>query len=158
MKVRDIMRPIISVDSAGTAYDASQLMVKYYSGCILVENNKTVLGIITESDFMRVVTKEQVSPSEINVNQLMSQPLKSIGPDATIEEAAIVMKTENIRRLPVLERDRFIGLVDASDVLDVAFGRGRRQEGGELQERRSEDIIFKAQHSHHLIAEVTKRS
>lgn len=136
MKVMEIMRPIISIDSAATAYDASQLMVKYYSGCILVENNKTVIGIITESDFMRVITNERVSPVDIKVYQMMSKPLKTIDPNTTIEEAAQVMRTEKIRRLPILEGDHFIGIIDASDLLEIMSERGRGPKGSQLQESR----------------------
>ncbi|MFQ6011906.1 MAG: cyclic nucleotide-binding/CBS domain-containing protein [Nitrososphaerales archaeon] len=156
MKVREIMRQIISVDSAATAYDASQLMMKYYSGCILVENNKTVIGIITERDFMRVVTKERASPAEIKVYQVMSKPLKTIGPDATVEQAMKVMRTEKIRRLPVLEKEQFIGIVEITDILDVALGKDKDGTRDESQARRRENITGSRESGQHLVTEVTK--
>lgn len=156
MRVRDIMRQTISVDSAATAYDASQLMMKYYSGCILVENNKTVIGIITERDFMRVVTKERVSPAEIKVYQVMSRPLKTIGPDARIEQAASVMRTEKIRRLPVLENEQFVGIIEASDILDVTFGKDKGEIRNELEEGRAEIAPSSRESDQHLVTEVTR--
>lgn len=122
MKVNDYMGGAISVDSASTAVEASQMMMKHYRSSVLVENNRTVIGIITRSDFMRVVTKERVSPTEIKVYQMMSSPLITIDSNSTVSEAARIMCEKKIQNLPVLDSERYVGILSAPDIIRATVG------------------------------------
>lgn len=116
------MGPAISVDSASTAVEASQMMMKHYSSSVLVENKQTVMGIITMRDFMRVVTKEGDSPAEIKVYQLMSRPVITVDSTSTLWDAARIMSEKKIQSLPVLESDRYVGIISSPDIVRAALG------------------------------------
>jgi signal-transduction protein with cAMP-binding, CBS, and nucleotidyltransferase domain len=116
------MGPAISVDSASTAVEASQMMMKHYRSSVLVENNQTVMGIITMRDFMRVVTKERTSPAEIKVYQLMSRPVITVDSTSTLLDAARIMSEKKIQNLPVLESDRYVGIISSIDIVKAAIG------------------------------------
>ena len=107
---------ILTIDSATTAYDAAKIMNDYDTGYVLVQNNKTVIGIITERDFMRVITKERAAPQDVTVYQMMSKPVKTIQGEASVTEAAVVMLENRIRRLPVTDGDKFVGIVTYLDI------------------------------------------
>jgi CBS domain-containing protein len=116
------MGPAISVDSASMAVEASQMMLKHYRGSVLVENNRTVVGIITRNDFLRVITKERTSPDEIRVLQMMSRPVLTIESNATISEAARFMAENKIQELPVMDSDHFVGILCSSDIVRAIVG------------------------------------
>ncbi len=66
---------------------------------------------------MRVVTKERVSPTEIKVYQMMSSPLITIDSNSTVSEAARIMSEKKIQNLPVLDSERYIGILSAPDII-----------------------------------------
>ena len=122
MKVTDIMRrKVLSVDSASDSYEAGKLMLEG-GGCVLVENNDTVIGIITLRDFVKGSLEYNTNPSEIRVRHIMSTEVHMIDSDATLEKAADLMSSKEIGRLPVLKEDKIIGMIYARDIarLEIA--------------------------------------
>lgn len=113
-------RKVFSIDSASDAHDAGKLILEGYGGYVLVENNNTVIGIITCRDFVKGIIKWQAAPSEIKVRDMMSTPVHMIHPDATVEEALTLMSRMRIRRLPVLSEENIIGIMVAPDKAKLA--------------------------------------
>ena len=112
MKVREILnRKVISIDSGKTALDAAKLTLDNDVHSIVVVNNRGVIGIVTEKDFLRCIAKEEVLPKDLKVDQIMSQPVITIDVDAVVEDAGALMSKHNIRRLPVLDGANFIGMI-----------------------------------------------
>ena len=111
---------VISIDSNKTAYDAAELMLENKVGSVVVVNNGTAIGIVTERDFMRVLTRERASPTALKVHQLMSQPVITIGIDATVEDAGALMSKHKIRRLPVVDKEKFVGIMTNRDLAQLS--------------------------------------
>lgn len=109
-------RKVLSIDSASDAYEAGKVMLDEQGGYVLVENNHTVVGIITWRDFVEGIMKWRAAPSEINVRHIMSSPVQMIEPERTLEEALTLMSKKGIRRLPVLNDEKIIGIVFSSDL------------------------------------------
>ena len=119
-KVTDIMRrKVLSVDSASDGYEAGKLILEGQGGYVLVENNKTVIGIITCRHFVEEILKWKAAPSDMRVRHIMSTPVHMIDSEATVEEAAAQMSSKKIRRLPVLREEKIIGIVLAGDIAKV---------------------------------------
>lgn len=112
-------RKVLSVDSASDAHEAGRVMFDENTGYVLVENNKTVIGIITWRDFIEGILKWKAPPSEIKVRHIMSSPVHMINPERSVEEAVTLMSDKRIRRLPVLNEEKIIGIVFASDIAKV---------------------------------------
>ena len=86
-------------------------------GAIIVMENNTPIGIVTDRDFaVKIVAHAYQITTP--VKQIMSSPLIATGPDETILMAADLMHTRNIRKLPVIDNDQVIGIVTSTDLVN----------------------------------------
>lgn len=114
-KVKDLMtKNVATIDSHKTVFEAAELMSARGVGDLVVMEGKMPRGIVTERDFVRrIVAKKK--PLDIKISDIMSKPLITIDPDASLNEAARKMVNNKIRRLPVLKKDELVGIIAASD-------------------------------------------
>ena len=114
-KVKDIMtKTVLTVESDKTVAEAATLMAeKDVSGLIIMDQN-TPTGIVTERDLVRrVLAKDR--PSTTKISEIMSTPLRVIDPEAPIKEAAIKMTRKRIRKLPVIKDNKLVGIITSTD-------------------------------------------
>ena len=110
-------KDVITVDSSATANNAAKLMEYYQVGSLVITENHTAIGIITDRDFaIKIVA--HANPMHTNVKQIMSTPLIAICPDQSIWMAADLLHTRKIRKLPVIDNDKVIGIVTATDLVN----------------------------------------
>lgn len=113
---KDIMiKEVITADSSSTAVDAARKMSKHEIGCVIVVENGKPIGIVTESDFVRKIVAN-VKPASTPIKEVMSSPLISIEPDATIWELAEKLKIEGVHKIPIIEDNKIVGIVTTSDI------------------------------------------
>jgi len=91
---------------------------KGIGNCIVVSDKP--LGIITESDIIKKVVAENLKASEVNVEDIMSSPIIVIDPYVPLEEAMKMMGKCNIRRLPVVEKGKLIGIITNKDISKIS--------------------------------------
>ncbi len=117
-RVTEIMTeyPIDTIERGLTIALAANVMKEKARGALVVVDKGKPIGIITERDLVRRVIAEDRSPSATKVGDIMSEPLISIGPEATVSVVATVMYKNGIRRLPVIEEGRLLGIVTSSDL------------------------------------------
>ena len=117
--VRDVMiSDLAELDASTTIKEASQMMDELNIGCIIITKENTPVGILTERDFVKRIAAKDI-PLTSPLDKVMSSPLIAIGPDETVWEAAQIMKTKNIHKLPVRENDQIIGIVTTSDLVKI---------------------------------------
>jgi CBS domain-containing protein len=115
--VKDIMtKAVVSVDAETTVSDAAKMMEDTLVGAIVVTENNTPVGIVTDRDFAIKVVAHAYPPTS-PVRMIMSSPLYSIGPDESVRMIADFMYTRGIRKLPVIDNDKVIGIVTATDLV-----------------------------------------
>ncbi len=115
--VKDIMtKAVVSVDAATTVSDAAKMMEDIKIGAIVVTENNTPVGIVTDRDFAIKVVAHEYNPTT-PVRMIMSSPLYSISPDESVRMIADFMYTRGIRKLPVIDNDKVIGIVTATDLV-----------------------------------------
>jgi len=121
MLVRDIMSsPVIAMGEDAPANRVAELMDKHDLGCIIVTNKEgKPLGIITERDLVVRVLAKNAKPDTLKANEVMTSPLITIEPDATISDAARKMSKLDIRRLGVIYKKQITGLLSSKDILGV---------------------------------------
>jgi CBS domain-containing protein len=121
MLVKDVMSsPVITIEENASANRVAELMDKNDLGCIIVTNKEgKPLGIITERDLVVRVLSKNVKPDSLKANAVMTSPLITIEPDATISDAARRMSRLNIRRLGVIYKEQLVGIVSSKDILGV---------------------------------------
>ncbi|MDH5811881.1 MAG: CBS domain-containing protein [Candidatus Methanomethylicaceae archaeon] len=127
-KVRDVMtKNVVKSDKESTIYDLAKLMDQYRIGCIVIAENDKPIGIVTERDIIAKCLAKELSPREVKAKDIMSSPVISIEPDVEILEAAKVMVSRMIRRLPVVENNKLVGIITTSDMIKES-AKGKRKE------------------------------
>jgi signal-transduction protein with cAMP-binding, CBS, and nucleotidyltransferase domain len=121
MLVKDTMSsPVVTTDENAPSNKVARLMDENKVGAVVVTNKEgKPLGIITEKDLVVRVLSKNLAPSAVKAKDIMTSPLVTIEPEATISEAARKMSGMNIRRLGVLYKGNIAGLVSSKDVLSV---------------------------------------
>lgn len=113
--VKELMtKDVVTVDLKKTVLEAAVLMGEKMKGCLVVVDDETPVGIVTERDFVRRALAKNL-PLDTEVSEIMSKPLTIIDPDASIREAARLMVKNKIRRLPVVRENQLVGIIAASD-------------------------------------------
>jgi len=117
LKVEDVMvEDVITVDSDAPVMEAVGLMNKHEIGCLIVTRKGKAIGIVTERDLLKRVLAKSRDPKKIKVRQIMSKPLIVGEPDMDVEDAARFMFRRKIKKLPVMEGGRLLGLVTLTDL------------------------------------------
>jgi CBS domain-containing protein len=117
MLVKDIMTPnVVTIESGESVLEACKRYKDFGVGCLVVMNNKLVVGILTERDIIERILVDEKNPKQTNVEDIMSKNIKTIHAAARIEQAAEIMKTYKIKKLPVILNNEIVGIVTATDI------------------------------------------
>ena len=118
LKVEDVMvEDVISVSEKATVREAAELMNKNEIGCLVVVKKGKPVGIVTETDMVKRVILKLVDPEKTKVSEIMSEPLVFGNPQMGVDEASKIMQRQKIKKLPVVEKDRLVGLVTTTDIV-----------------------------------------
>ncbi len=128
--VKDVMtRCVIGVRETAWFKDILTAMRPYgVSAFPVLDSAHRVIGVVSEADLLlkeigpelTLSGAEQVKAAGVTAAQLMSTPAITISPDASVAEAAKIMYTRRVKRLPVVEDDgRLVGIISRVDVLSV---------------------------------------
>jgi signal transduction histidine kinase len=113
-----------SIDAGATLHDAAKLLAERTISCLVVTENGSPAGIVSERDLVRVVAGDPAGWSARTVRDVMTHPLHTTDAGATVAQAITQLARHKIRRLPVLARDgRLAGIVTQTDLLRVAHGK-----------------------------------
>jgi len=117
LKVEDVMvKEVITIDEKSMIKEAADVMNRFEIGCLIVTKNRKAVGILTERDLLTRVVSQTKNPRKTKVETVMSKPLIVVEPDMDLEEAAKLMFKLKIKKLPVVENGRLIGLVTLTDL------------------------------------------
>jgi CBS domain-containing protein len=131
MKVREIMTPDVKSCSLDTNLaSAAEIMWRYDCGALPVtDGGGSVVGMITDRDICIAAATRSRAEGDIAVKEVLSKPLRACSPTDDIRTAMETMKTQQLRRLPVVDNDgRLSGIVSLHDI--AAQARGRQQNAG----------------------------
>jgi CBS domain-containing protein len=121
MLVRDVMSsPVVTMDEDETSNRAAVAMDKNDLGAVIVINKAgKSIGIITERDLVIRVIAKNLKPDTVKGKEIMTTPLVTVEPEATISDAARRMNRLDIRRLGVIYKGNLVGIISAKDILGV---------------------------------------
>lgn len=102
---------IYTVPSSATVFDALQVMCEGNTGAVLITEDEKIVGIFTERDYAREGEVKGRVARETIVADVMTRQMVLIKPETTLEECAELMAKYHVRHLPVLEKERVIGIV-----------------------------------------------
>jgi CBS domain-containing protein len=129
--VRDVMtKDVIVADPDLSVFDAAKKMAAKKIGGLVVVKSGRPIGLVTERDVLWKVTAKDGNPKKTKVRQIMTTPVVTVTPLATLRAAARLMIGHNVRRLVVTRLDNVEGIVTARDVVGgflETWARSRRK-------------------------------
>ena len=118
--VRDFMsRKVRTINSSSNVLGAARQMAKWNIGSLVIVKGQKAVGIITEGDVSKAVAKG-MDPKKTAVG-FLHKKLITIGPDEKLEDAANLMASHGIKKLPVMEGGKLVGMVTQTDIVGSSF-------------------------------------
>jgi len=140
--VRDIMtRPVITAVAELDILSAAKKMSSANVGSLIIVSGNKPTGILTERDLVKKVLAHGIDPRSLKVAEIMSAPVVSIGPDASLREAAALMLRSCVKRLPVIFQGKLVGIITDTDLVSGS-SLGLNEILSDLLEMHKESIHF----------------
>ncbi|HKX97479.1 MAG TPA: CBS domain-containing protein [Candidatus Nitrosocosmicus sp.] len=115
--VRDIMiKDLLTISENETALKAAQVMTEKGVSSLIVLANDQPIGIVTERDFIKKICIKELKVSSVRVRDMMSRIRTSASPDTPIDVAVQRMVNNRIRRLPIIENGKVVGIITVTDL------------------------------------------
>ncbi len=120
VRVRDgIENRVFFLDVEKNVSDAIETMVEKGVWSFVITRGDLPVGVVTERDVIRRCIAKGLNPKGVKLESVMSTPIITIGPDATLAEAMTLMADKDVRRIYVVEKGKIIGRLTQTGV----FGR-----------------------------------
>ena len=105
-----------SIGASTSVVEAARLMREQHIGSLPVTEDDRLVGMITDRDITTRVVAESAVPETTSVGDVYSRDLISVEPNSDLDEALRLMARHQVRRLPVVENDRLVGMVAQADI------------------------------------------
>ena len=116
--VRDIMSKDVKVVRPDSSVkEVVATMNKFDIGSIVVVQGNRPVGIITERDILRRIVQPCLAPETLTARQVMTSPVLTISETASIDEAAKLMAKKKVKKLPVMDKQKLVGIVTLTDIV-----------------------------------------
>lgn len=112
---------IFSVAPHESVLRAIEIMATRYVGALLVMNEGTLLGIISERDYARKVILKNRSSHDTPVSDIMTSPEISVTPEDTVHHCMELMTEGRFRHLPVMKAGRVVGMLSIGDLVKAVI-------------------------------------
>ena len=117
MEIRKIMvKEVKTVPMDTTVQKAVEIMNKNRINCLVVTYNKRIAGILTERDLLERVLEKGKDPKETAVSEIMTRQVLVGKPTMEIVEASNFMFEKKVKKLPIMEKNRLVGIVTLTDI------------------------------------------
>lgn len=119
--VKDLLKTkgyeIWSITPQATVFEALEILADKDIGALLVIEDSKLVGIFSERDYARKIILKGRASKDTAVSELMTRTVFSVTPDNTLEDCMALMTSKQIRHLPVLSRERLVGMITLGDVV-----------------------------------------
>lgn len=118
LTAKDIMtKRVVTVSPCTTVNELTELLAaKKISGVPVVDEQKRVVGIATEADVL-------AHPGAKTVEEIMTKKVISVTPDTPVEEIAKLLAKKKIKRVPVIDKGKLVGIVSRADIVKAFAGK-----------------------------------
>jgi CBS domain-containing protein len=115
--VKEIMSKDVKVVRPDTsAQEIVATLNKFNIGSVVVVQKEKPVGIITIRDILVRLVEQNLAPRVLTASQMMTSPFTSINVEATVEEAAKLMAKKRVKTLPVMEKEKLVGIISFTDI------------------------------------------
>ena len=118
MRVKDCMgiKEIVKAEPESKLQEIAELMKQNHIGCVPICEKDKVVGLITDRDIIIRAVAEGLDCDNVKASEIMNTNIIKTTPDTEIDDALNVMKKNQIRRLPVIEDNKIIGMLSIGDI------------------------------------------
>lgn len=114
-------RDVVTASPTDTVLSALERMAEHGIGALVVMDGDTLAGLMSERDYARKVILKSRHSSDTPVAEIMSTPVITIGPEASVAECMELCTRKRMRHLPVIEDNRLVGLVSIGDLVKAVI-------------------------------------
>lgn len=118
---------IHAVAPGDSVLEAIRRMAQHHIGALLVMDGETLVGIVSERDYARKVILKDRSSRDTRVADIMSAPVITVPPDATLDACMRTVTDRRVRHLPVVEGDRVLGVLSIGDLVKAVIDAQARE-------------------------------
>ena len=111
-----MIRNVITLQENATVHEAVQLLNKHKIGCLIILSNDQIHGIITERDLLERVLEQCKNPRQTRVTEVMTRKVITGTPNMDVFEATRLMFKLRVKKLPITENNRLVGIVTLTDI------------------------------------------
>ena len=123
-QIREIMRKdVVTIEFDKSALEAACLISEKDISFLVIMDNDSPIGVLSESDFVRRLAANDKKSSDVMISEIMSRKFRWVEPETKIEDAMQKMLNNNIRRLIILENGKLVGVNTQTDL--TAFLRNK---------------------------------
>jgi CBS domain-containing protein len=108
---------IWTIKPGATISKALQIMQEKEVGALVVLDQGKPVGIVSERDYARKVLLAGKPPKSTKIKEIMTQQLLGVRPHTTVDECMMLMTTQRVRHLPVLDGEKLVGIVSIGDLV-----------------------------------------
>ena len=120
---------IFSIAPEATVTEAVSLLAEKSIGSLLVMQEGTLCGIVTERDYARKVVAGGLSSENARVADIMTADVFTTGVEQNIDECMMLMTEKRIRHLPVVDKGRVVGIISIGDLMKAIISDNQRAIG-----------------------------
>jgi CBS domain-containing protein len=129
--IKEVMtRDVRACEPNATVAEAAKVMAREDVGPVPIVEDGRLVGLVTDRDIVVRVVAEGRDPNATTVKEIASTELVTVSPDDDLDEALNLLARRQVRRLPVVEGDRLVGIVAQADVARL----GKDKKTGEVVE------------------------
>jgi PAS domain S-box-containing protein len=141
LEAGDVMsKDIITISPDQCVFSAAKIMSDNHISCIIVTDNENVAGIITETDILKRVAANENNFVKIRVAEIMSSPVECIPRNLSVLKASRIMIKKHIKRLPILEGKKLVGIVTQTDLARTLTSYGMWKNAVDIMSRDVERV------------------
>ena len=122
LRIGDLMvKNVVTVQADASVYDAVKLLNQNRIGClVIVRGDSQIVGIVTERDLLERVLEKCRNPKETRISEVMSKQVMTGTPDMDLLEAARLMFKLKVKKLPITDGSRLVGIITVTDIARAA--------------------------------------
>ncbi len=118
MQVKDLMNPsVVTIEPGSSASLAARLISRHNVGSLPVcGEDRRLRGVVTDRDIVLRCIAAEEDPAQTPVRDIMTRSCTTVSPEDDCREATRLMSEHQVRRLPVVEKGKLVGVISLADV------------------------------------------
>ena len=109
---------VFSISPDATVYEALEMLEERNVGALLVIADDSLVGLLSERDYIRKVKLKGYSSTDLKVSEIMSTPVVTAKPTSTVDECMHCMTNKRCRHLPIVDEGKVVGVVSIGDLVN----------------------------------------